>query len=165
MGGDPPRSRARRVVAAWAAAVLWAALVLGLSGERFGADETASWIGALLEALLPGLDGAARGALHGATRKAAHVAEYAVLAALLFRALRLSVPGGPGPWRAAALALALGAALSALDEGRQSHLPGRSGRPSDVALDLGGAVAGLFAAALWMRRRAAGAARDAGSGP
>lgn len=153
--GRPGRPRGRRVALAWALAGVWALVVLGLSSEHFGADETAGWLGALVQTLLPGLDAGALGALNAAARKGAHVFEYAVLAALVFRALRVSAPRTLPARRSAALALVLAATLAVLDEGRQSQLPGRSGRASDVALDVAGAGAGVLVAAAWWRRRPA----------
>jgi VanZ family protein len=72
-------------------------------------------------------------------RKIAHAAEYALLGALLVRAL--SRPG---------LAVALGVAYAISDEIHQSFVPGRMGSPLDVALDAAGVVVGV---ALWYRFR------------
>lgn len=155
------RSRGARIALAWAPVALWSALVLGLSSEPFGADETGRWLEALLGWAFPGLDEAGRAALHGGLRKTAHVVEYALLAALVFRALRLSSPRAPGPARAVGVSLAFVAALAAMDEGRQSRLEGRSGRLSDVALDVAGGGAGLLAMGLWLRRRRAAASPPA----
>ena len=73
-------------------------------------------------------------------RKLAHAAEFAVLGALLARAL-----GRPG------LAFALGVAYAVSDELHQSFVPGRLGSPLDVALDAVGVAAGV---ALWHLARA-----------
>ncbi len=67
-------------------------------------------------------------------RKSAHAAEYAVLAILLFLALRRRF------WAAFALA----AAYAASDEFHQRFVPARSGQISDVLLDSAGALAGLL---------------------
>jgi VanZ family protein len=66
-------------------------------------------------------------------RKIAHAAEYAVLGALLLRAT-----GRAG------LAVALGTLYAASDEIHQSFVPGRSGRPLDVAIDALGVVCGVL---------------------
>ena len=70
-------------------------------------------------------------------RKIAHAAEYAVLGALLVRAL-------PRP----GLAFALGVAYAISDEAHQSFIAGRTGSPLDVALDAVGVLVGV---ALWHR--------------
>ena len=70
-------------------------------------------------------------------RKIAHAAEYAVLGALLARALRR-----PG------LAVTLGVLYAVSDEAHQTFVPGRMGSPIDVAIDTLGIVAGVV---LWER--------------
>ena len=70
-------------------------------------------------------------------RKLAHTTEYAVLGALLVRAL-----GRPGP------AFALGVLYAASDELHQTFVPGRHGSPVDVAIDSVGIALGIAA---WWR--------------
>lgn len=83
-------------------------------------------------------------------RKLAHVAEYAVLGALLARAVG-----------AAWLALALGVLYAASDEVHQSFVAGRAGRPLDVAIDAVGVALGVVA---WRRVVATRAPRTPGAG-
>ena len=68
-------------------------------------------------------------------RKLAHAGEYAVLGALLLRAIQR-----PG------IAFALGTLYAVSDEVHQSFVPGRAGSPLDVALDTLGVAAGVV---LW----------------
>ncbi|MGL6280029.1 MAG: VanZ family protein [Gaiella sp.] len=70
-------------------------------------------------------------------RKLAHLAEYAVLGFLLARAVGST-------W----VALALGALYAISDEVHQTFVPGRAGRPLDVAIDTLGVAIGI---ALWHR--------------
>jgi VanZ family protein len=72
-----------------------------------------------------------------ALRKLAHGAEYAVLGALLARALR-----SPG------IAAVVGIVYAASDEVHQAFVPGRMGSPLDVAIDAIGVVCGVV---LWER--------------
>ena len=74
-------------------------------------------------------------------RKAAHVTEYALLAMLSFRALRISldVP----LHRTMGLALVIVGAVAGVDELRQSYLPTRDGSLRDVALNLTGGGLGV----------------------
>ena len=65
-------------------------------------------------------------------RKAAHVTEYAILGALLFRALEREVP-----------ALAAGIAYACTDEIHQHFVPGRNGSPVDLLFDAAGVAAGI----------------------
>lgn len=76
--------------------------------------------------------------------KVVHVALYAVLGALLVRALRRS-----GRLTRAALAVALlgVAAFAAVDEWHQRWVPGRSGDFADWSADLAGATFALMLAA------------------
>lgn len=70
-------------------------------------------------------------------RKIAHAAEFAVLGALLLRALDR-----------AAVAFALGALYAVSDELHQVFVPGRMGSPLDVAIDTVGVACGVL---LWQR--------------
>jgi VanZ family protein len=72
-------------------------------------------------------------------RKAAHIAEYAVLGALLYRAFRREAP-----------ALAAGIAYAASDELHQHFVRGRHASPVDVAIDALGLTIGMF---VWLRVR------------
>jgi len=77
-------------------------------------------------------------------RKLAHVTEYAVLGALLLRATGRA-------W----MAVVLGVLYAASDELHQTFVPGRHGRPLDVAIDTVGLLLGVV---LWRsleRRRTA----------
>jgi len=72
-------------------------------------------------------------------RKLAHAAEYAVLGALLLRAT-----GRTG------LAFALGTLYAVTDELHQMFVPGRMGRPLDVAIDALGVACGIL---VWQSTR------------
>jgi VanZ family protein len=77
-----------------------------------------------------------------------HLAEYAVLGALLFLALRRTV----NPKSAAWLALAISSAYGATDELHQLFVPGRVADPIDWALDTLGAALGIALAVLLVSR-------------
>ncbi len=70
-------------------------------------------------------------------RKLAHTAEFAVLGALLLRALRSKLP-----------AFAAGVAYAISDELHQHFVPGRRGAPLDVLIDTVGVGLGILA---WRR--------------
>jgi VanZ family protein len=108
-----------RVLMVWLPVVLWAAVIFTLSS---------------IPALSSGL-----GVLDTILRKAAHVTEYAVLGALLLRALEREAP-----------ALAAGIAYAASDELHQHFVRGRHGAPVDVAIDAVGLAAGML---VWLRVR------------
>jgi hypothetical protein len=102
----------------WVPVVAWAGLIFALSS-------------------VPDL-GTGLGGWDLVLRKLAHTGEYAVLGALLLRALHRDVP-----------AFALGVAYAISDELHQHFVPGRRGAPLDVLIDAGGASA---AALLVLRR-------------
>jgi VanZ family protein len=101
----------------WLPVVAWAALIFAFSS-------------------VPDL-GTGLGGWDLVLRKIAHAAEYAVLGALLARALRRP-----------ALAAALGVLYAVSDEVHQAFVPGRMGSPVDVAIDAVGVIAGVI---LWER--------------
>lgn len=105
-----------RRLSSWAPVALWCALIFGLSA-------------------VPGLSTGL--SFDFPLRKLGHVAEYAVLFALLRRALSRE---GLSPRAAAAAAFPLAVAYAVTDEWHQSFVPGRAGRASDVLLDAAGAL-------------------------
>jgi VanZ family protein len=111
----------KRSLRLWLPVLLWAALIFALSS-------------------LPGLN-TGLGSWDLVLRKLAHTGEYAVLAALLARALGSS-------W----LALAAATAYAVTDEIHQYFVRGRVGAARDVAIDAAGAIVGLIAYS-WLRRR------------
>ena len=107
---------ARATLSRWAPVVLWAGLIFALSS---------------IPSLSTGL-----GTWDLVLRKAAHVGEYAVLGALLWRALR----SGP-------LALLAGSAYAVTDEVHQVFVSGRQGSALDWVIDTIGIAAGVFVCA------------------
>ncbi len=106
--------RLPRALNLWLPVVVWAAVIFALSSIPSLSSGLGSWDLVL--------------------RKLAHAAEYALLAALLLRALAR-------PWLAFLFALA----YAVSDEFHQHFVRGRSGTPRDVAVDAAGALIGLAA--------------------
>jgi VanZ family protein len=111
--------RRSRALSLWLPAVLWAAVIFGFSSVPSLGTGLGTW-----DLLL---------------RKAAHMAEYAILAVLLARAL------GSYAW-----AFGGAVAYAVTDEIHQTFVAGRAGRPLDVLIDAAGAALGLVA---WWRLR------------
>ena len=103
----------------WLPVVAWAALIFAVSS-------------------IPDL-GTGLGGWDLVLRKLAHAAEYAVLGALLVRAMRNPL-----------LAFALGTLYAISDEVHQALVPGRMGSPLDVAIDAVGVACGVL---LWQKTR------------
>ena len=106
-----------RTLSLWVPVVLWAGVIFALSS-------------------IPSL-GTGLGTWDYVLRKCAHMTEYALLAALLYRALARRVP---------AFLAALAYAVS--DEVHQHFVHGRHATPVDVAIDAVGILAGLL---VWER--------------
>ena len=103
---------AQRVASLWLPVAVWAALIFALSS---------------IPSLSTGL-----GTWDLVLRKAAHVTEYAILGALLMRAVGRPV-----------VASVLAMAYAATDEVHQHFVPGRAGTVVDVAVDAVGVLLGV----------------------
>src|SRR5437870_4376304 len=108
-----------RAVSLWLPVVAWAGLIFALSSIPHLSSGLGTWDTVL--------------------RKCAHVTEYAILGALLLRALGRELP-----------AFLAALAYAASDELHQHFVHGRHATPVDVGFDAVGIVAGLF---LWERLR------------
>jgi len=108
-----------RLLTVWLPVLIWAAVIFTLSS---------------IPSLSTGL-----GTWDTILRKGAHLAEYAILGGLLYRALGRE-----------ALALAVGIAYAATDELHQYFVRGRHASPVDVAIDAVGVAVGML---LWLRLR------------
>ncbi len=108
-----------RLLTIWLPVLIWAAVIFTLSSVPSLSTGLGTW-----DTIL---------------RKGAHLAEYAVLGGLLYRALGRE-----------ALALAVGIAYAATDELHQYFVRGRHASPVDVAIDAIGVAVGML---LWLRLR------------
>jgi len=124
----------------WVAVGLWIATVFSFSTDHFSAEATSRYLGPLVRWMFPMLSTEAQQLVESTLRKAAHAFEYAVLAALTYRALRES----SSPWRSAGFALALVVAVAVADETHQAFAAARTGSAIDVSLDVAGGVAALL---------------------
>ena len=129
----------------------WTCFVLFASSSNFSASNTSRIIRPLLLWLVPEISEASLDRVHFLVRKAAHVAEYALLALLAARAFRTSVRQlFRRHWWLAAFAFVAFVAL--VDEYHQSLLPSRTGTIYDSLLDMAGGAAALACASLWLSR-------------
>jgi len=120
-------------------AVIWAAVVLGASNDFFSATHSADWLGEIiLRVVGHPLPPRQFDTIHFLIRKAAHLTEYFVLGALLFRAVRADQRGWRTRWAVAAVALAASVAIA--DEWHQLFVASRTGSGWDVVLDAVGAA-------------------------
>ena len=135
----PVSAGGRRIAWAWLWVALCVGVIWGFSGETFSAGGTSRILTPLLRWIYPEIDYQQLRSAHFFVRKCAHLTEYAVLALLAARALRITLD--LSLLRIALLTLLLVLAVSGVDEARQAVLPTRTGSFADVALDfVGGAV-------------------------
>ena len=80
----------RRITLAWVAVSCWAFIVWRLGGDAYSAVDTNSIIVEWLRTIFADLDAKRRVHILLGIRKAAHFIEYAILAALTFRAASIS---------------------------------------------------------------------------
>ena len=129
--------RFARLLWAWLPVLLWMGLILSLSGRSDLPLRTNPQTGEVIKTTFT-------------AAKLAHVVEYSVLAVLLLRALTgvsggLRLPLTP----AVVTAVLLSGVFGGMDEIRQSFVPTREPRLTDVALDTTAALLACLAVAGW----------------
>jgi VanZ family protein len=110
-----------RALSVWLPVVVWAAVIFTFSSISGLSTGLGTW-----DVML---------------RKAAHMTEYAILGALLVRALDRELP-----------ALLVGVAYAVSDEIHQHFVEGRHASALDVALDSLGVAVGIYLLRLWQTR-------------
>src|SRR2546427_9584539 len=136
-------------LAPWLPPVLWMAVTAWLSTDIASGEHTSQLLLPALRWLLPWATPGQLHTVHRLLRKGAHLTEYAILAALWYRAFtrERNLSARAASWTAFAISLA----WAALDEWHQSFLPSRTSSAMDVALD--GAGAALALVVDWRARR------------
>jgi VanZ family protein len=139
-------------LATWLPPLLWTAVVLSFSSDDFSAARTGSVISPLLAWLFPSITPHTVDVIHALIRKAAHLTEYAILAALWVRAFHRS--GAVRPPASAWLALAVAVVCAIVDESHQAMVPSRGPSAADVLLDSAGALLAIVPSRLGWGRTA-----------
>jgi VanZ family protein len=134
----------------WLPVLAWMIFIFVGSTDLLSAEHTSRFIGPFLRWLTPDISDATIASVQLVVRKCAHLTEYAILAALLFRAFRQrqSRVG-----RALVISFLIAAAYATLDEFHQSYVASRTGSPWDVLIDCAGACAGVLIYWRVMRNR------------
>ena len=127
----------------WLPVLIWLGLIVIGSTDLMSAEHTSRIIGPVLRSFNPDISAETIAQIQFVVRKTAHVMEYAILAALLWRALRAGVR-----WQTRMLRLFIAvwfvcAVFAASDEFHQSFVPSRTASPIDVMIDIFGALIGL----------------------
>jgi VanZ family protein len=115
-------------------------------------SRTSRFIGPILQWIDPDVSDATIRGVQLVVRKGAHVTEYAILALLLYRALRRTAQKPSTEWcrNCAYWAWMLAFAYAASDEWHQSFVPSRGGSVHDVLIDACGAALGLLFCHGWL---------------
>jgi VanZ family protein len=163
--GPVNRRRRRLARLAWFCVplVVWLAVIALASTDLGSQAHTDSWLVRFVHLFFAHQRAAGSpdnlSALSWAVRKTAHVVEYAVLGALVARALKGLFPGytrGAGRellLRTALVVLPFGVVVAVFDEFHQTFVNSRMGSPRDAAIDLLGLCLGLLLVwAVWRRR-------------
>ena len=141
-----------RFIANWLIVVFWMSIIFTASTDVMAERRTSRFIVPALHWLFPGISDSAVERVQYTIRKGGHVTEYAILALLLWRALRQPRQEDPRPWswRTAVAAVALAALYACTDEYHQSFVSSRYASVLDVGIDTLGAAAGM--GGLWLVR-------------
>ena len=153
--------RLRSFIKYWLPALVWMGLIFSGSSDRASFSRSSRIIGPIVRWLFPHVSDEAVHAMVILIRKCAHLAEYAILALLVWRALRKprKEDARPWLWSEAGLALAVTAVYAASDEFHQLFVAFRQASVWDVLLDtIGGTIGLAFGWAVGCRKR-----RTAGS--
>ena len=123
------------------------------STDMLSAEHTSRFLVPFLRWINPQISFATLNAIQLGIRKLGHLTEYAILAMLLWRALRSGTR-----WQVKMSILFLVAALAsaifaASDEFHQSFVPSRTASPTDVMIDICGTLIGLSICWMFAKRR------------
>ena len=132
----------RRFLKHWLPVLVWMIFIFVGSTDLLSAEHTSRFIGPFLRWFSPDVSDTTIASVQLVVRKCAHLTEYAILAALLFRALRMF-----------GVALLVAAVYAALDEFHQSFVASRTASPWDVGVDCVGAALGLVICSLIRKRK------------
>jgi len=141
-------SKARSFARYWLPVLIWTAVIYSASADRKSVTHSRI-IAPLLRWLFPGIAEETISLVVLVFRKCAHLAEFAILGFLIWRAWRKPVRRDPRPWSwsQAGGTLLCVAVYAGSDEFHQLFVPGRTGSLQDVLIDTLGAAVGLMA--LW----------------
>jgi len=137
----------------WLPVLIWLGVIFLGSTDMLSAEHTSRFLVPFLRWIDPQISFATLNAIQFGIRKLGHLTEYAILAMLLWRALRSGTR-----WQIKVSILFLVAALAsaifaASDEFHQSFVPSRTASPTDVMIDICGALVGLLACSMFAKRR------------
>jgi VanZ family protein len=129
----------RRDLNYWLPPIVWSAVILIASTDLFSGSNTAGVLQRIAMTIFGHrLTPDTAATLNFLMRKAAHLTEYGILSALMFRALRGEQRSWSMRWAIGAIVFAM--CIATIDEIHQSFVPSRTGTWHDVLLDSAGAA-------------------------
>jgi VanZ family protein len=139
-------SKTHSFIKYWLVPLAWMSLIFIGSSDSKSYTHSSRLVEPLLHWLFPHMSQSHVEAIHHVIRKCAHLTEYAVLALLLWRAVRKPIRGDSRPWnwREALIAVLMVFLYASTDEFHQRFVPTRTPMVSDVFIDTSGAIAGMI---------------------
>jgi len=134
--------------------IIWMGLIFAGSSDMLSAAHTSRFLVPFLLWLDPAMSYQTIAAIHIAFRKLGHVTEYAILAALLWRGLRVTF-GALSRTTIAACTIIVAGCFAATDEFHQSFVPTRTATIHDVFIDCLGIAIATAICLMFARARAA----------
>jgi len=137
----------------WLPVAIWLGVIFIGSTDVLSAEHTSRFLVPFLRWLDPHISLAAINAIQLAVRKLAHLIEYAILAALFWRALRDGLNLGTKIWILFIVVWFACGIFAVSDEFHQSFVPSRTASPDDVLIDIYDALIGIVLCLMFSRRR------------
>ncbi len=133
----------RRFLKYWLPVLIWVGVIFVGSTDLMSTEHTSRIIAPVLRWLKPDISAEAIARVQFFIRKTAHVTEYAILATLLWRAFGRGTAWSIKKSILFVVAWVASAIFAASDEFHQSFVPSRTASPTDVMIDICGALIGL----------------------
>lgn len=136
----------RNVLLYWVPVLLIVGAIFSASSDRSSMQRSSRIIGPIVRFFVPRISEPDLRKVVFAARKGAHFTEYALLALVLFRAVRGTWHGGTHPWerREAVWVFLACVAVAICDETYQTLVPQRQGAVVDIVIDSSGAFFALY---------------------
>ena len=147
----------RPFVRYWLPVILWMVVIFCFSADRGSEERTSRFLAPMLRWLKPDISDASLHQIQFVVRKCGHLAEYAILSAFVWRAVRPAPTAAANAWswKATGRTLLVIVLYAASDEFHQAFVPARDASLRDVSIDtLGGGIglALIWANGRWRRR-------------
>jgi len=139
-------TRSRSFLWYWLPVLIWMAVIFSASSDSGSFRHSSQIIGPIVRWLFPHISEDALHAFVVIVRKCAHLTEFAILALLIWRALRKPVPkdGRLWDWSLAGKTILVVLLYASSDEFHQLFVPSRQASVVDVMIDTTGGACGLL---------------------